>query len=80
VRVCHGGYIMNIKRCKKCKTVQYVNNEQEKCTVCEADVSEMTIVPSTVKNMKEARLFELADEMMEYIDENRNRYERFFGF
>lgn len=71
---------MTIKRCKSCGSVQNVKDGQKECTVCEADASEMVVAPSTSKNIKEARLFELADEMMDYIDENRERYEVFFGF
>jgi len=60
---------MNTRKCPVCNTIQNIK-DQITCSICGNDVSNMVAAPSIIKNIKEARLFELADEVMEYIDES----------
>ena len=52
---------MNTKRCK-CGSIINVNNIKQ-CKVCGQKSEEMAVVPSTIKNIEEAKLIDLLEEI-----------------
>lgn len=65
---------MNIRKCKSCGSIQDVKNKKT-CFVCGSRITGALAVPSTSKNIKEAEVFQLIEEVFEHIDQNREDYE-----
>jgi len=65
---------MNVKRCKSCGAIQNIKDDQEKCKICNADVSKMVAAPSTSKNIMEAKRYDFVDKVFEIARENSEIY------
>lgn len=63
---------MNVKKCK-CGLI--LNTDKiKKCVVCGQSAPQMTVVPSTIKNIKEAEFIELMDEMANEVNKHPEKY------
>jgi len=63
---------MNVRRCS-CNRIINIDRVK-KCEVCGQHTSEMTVVPSTSKNIKEAEFFDLVNEIIDDYIEHPEEY------